>query len=102
MISFLLILLKILGIILLSLIGIVVVLVLLVLFVPVRYKFKGYYKEEFVCHGKVTWLLHLLAISVDYEKELITSIRILGIPLSVFTKRRKTKRKIRYCLIKQE
>ena len=92
MISFLLILLKILGIILLSLIGIVVVLVLLVMFVPVRYKFKGYYKEEFVCHGKVTWLLRLLAISVDYEKELITSIRILGIPLSVFTKKKKDKK----------
>jgi len=89
MISVLLILLKILGIILLSLIGIIIVLLLLVLFVPIRYRFKGYYKDEFVCHGKVTWLLHLVSISINFEKELITSIKIFGIPLSVFQKKKK-------------
>ena len=68
MISVLQILLKILGIILLSLIGILIVLLLVVLFIPVRYRFKGYYKDEFVCHGKITWLLHLVSISIDFEK----------------------------------
>lgn len=92
MIAFLQILLKIFGIILLSLIGLVIVLLLVVLLVPVRYRVKGYYKEEFVCHGKVTWLLHLVSVSIDYEKELITNIKILGIPLSVFTRKRDKKK----------
>lgn len=91
MISVLQILLKILGIILLSILGIIIVLLLVVLFVPVRYRFKGYYKEEFVCHGKITWLLHLVSVSVDFEKKLITSIRILGIPLSAFNKKKSSK-----------
>jgi len=88
MISVLLILLKILGIILLSLIGIVIAVLLLVLFIPVRYRFKGYYKDEFVCHGRVTWLLHMISVSVNYEKELSTSIRIFGIPLNYFHKKK--------------
>lgn len=89
MISVLLTLLKILGIILLSLIGLFIVLLLIVLFVPVRYRFKGYYKDEFVCHGKVTWLLHLVSVSIDYEKELITKIKILGISLEAFKRKQK-------------
>lgn len=89
MISVLLILLKIIGIVLLSLLGIFILALLLVLFVPVRYRFKGYYKEDFVCHGKVTWLLHLLSISIDYEKELVTSIKIFGIPATAFKKKNK-------------
>lgn len=83
MVSVLLTLLKIIGIVLLSLLGLFIVLLLLVLFVPVRYRFKGYYKEnEFVCHGKITWLLHLVSLSLDYDKEFITSIKIFGINIS--------------------
>ena len=93
MIAVLQILLKILGIILLSLIGLLIVLLLVVLFVPVRYRLKGYYKDEFVCHGKVTWLLHLVSVSIDYEKELVTKIRILGIPLEVFKKKSSNREK---------
>jgi len=93
MVAVLQILLKILGIILLSLIGLLIVLLLIVLFVPVRYRLKGYYKDEFVCHGKVTWLLHLVSVSVDYEKELVTKIRILGIPLEVFKKKSSNREK---------
>lgn len=84
MISVLLTLLKIIGIVLLSLLGILFVLLLIVLFVPVRYRIKGYYKDEFICHGKITWLLHLLSVSIDFDKELVTSIRILGIDISSF------------------
>lgn len=83
MVSILLTLLKIIGIVLLSLLGLIIVLVLLVLFVPVRYRFKGYYKEnEFVCHGKITWLLHLVSLSLDYDKEFITSVKIFGMNIS--------------------
>ena len=84
MISVLLTLLKILGIAILVILGIVLVLLLIVLFVPVRYRIKGYYKEDFVCHLRATWLLHLVSVSVDFEKELITSIKILGMDISSF------------------
>ena len=84
MISVLLTLLKIIGIVLLSLLGLFLVLLLIVLFVPVRYRIKGYYKDEFVCHGKITWLLHLVSVSIDYDKEAATAIRIFGIDISSF------------------
>ena len=84
MISVLLTLLKIIGIVLLSLLGILLVLILIVLFVPVRYRIKGYYKDEFICHGKITWLLHLLSVSIDFDNELVTSIRVFGIDISSF------------------
>jgi len=77
-------LLKIIGIVLLSLLGILLVLLLIVLFVPVRYRIKGYYKDEFICHGKITWLLHLLSVSIDFDNELVTSIRVFGIDISSF------------------
>lgn len=82
MISVLLTLLKIIGIVLLSLLGLFLVLMLIVLFVPVRYRIKGYYKDDFVCHGRATWLLHLVTVSIDFEKELITSFKILGMDIS--------------------
>ena len=84
MISVLLTLLKMIGIVLLSLLGLFLVLLLVVLFVPVRYRIKGYYKDEFVCHGKITWLLHLVSVSIDYDKEAVTAIRIFGIDISSF------------------
>lgn len=89
MISVLLTLLKIIGIVLLVLLGLLLLLILIVLFVPVRYRIKGYYKEEFVCHLRVTWLLHLVNISVNFEKELVTSFKILGIDISSFINKKK-------------
>lgn len=89
MISILLIILKIIGITLLVILGILLLLFLLVLFVPVRYRFKGNYNESFYCTGKITWLLHFVSIKIEVEKEVVTSIRISGIPLSVFLKKKK-------------
>ncbi len=86
--SVLLIILKIIGITLLVIIGIILLLLLLVLFVPVRYRFKGSYDEKFLCRGKITWLLHLVSIRIDVEDKVVTTIRILGIPLSVFLKKK--------------
>ena len=82
-------LLKIIGIVLLSLLGILLVLLLIVLFVPVRYRIKGYYKDEFICHGKITWLLHLLSVSIDFDKELVSSVKVFGIDISSFLNRKK-------------
>ncbi len=91
MISVLLTLLKIIGIVLLSLLGLFLFLVLIVLFVPVRYRIKGYYKDIFVCHGKFTWLLHLVSVSIDYDQEAITAIRIFGIDISPFLNKKEAK-----------
>lgn len=90
MISVLLIILKIIGITLLIIAGILLLVLLLVLFVPVRYRFKGSYDGKFLCKGRITWLLHLISIRVDVEEKVITSIRILGIPLSAFKKKKDT------------
>ena len=90
MISILLIILKIIGITLLVVIGLILLLLLLVLFVPVRYRFKGSYDEKFLCRGKITWFLHLVSVRIDVEEKIVTSIRILGIPLSVFLKKKDT------------
>ena len=84
MISVLLTLLKIIGIALLVLLGLLLVLLLIVLFVPLRYRIKGYYKEELVCSMKATWLLHLVTVSLNFNKELVTSFKILGIDVSKF------------------
>ncbi len=89
MISILLIILKIIGITLLVIFGLFLLLLLIVLFVPVRYRFKGNYDDSFQCKGKITWLLHLVSIRVEVEKEVVTSVRILGIPISVFMKKKK-------------
>ena len=90
MISVLLTLLKIIGIVLLSFLGLLLVLFLIVLFVPVRYHLKGYYTDEFVCHLKATWLLHLVSFSLDYKNELITSIKILGMDISSYLDKRES------------
>lgn len=89
MISILLIILKIIGITLLVILGLFLFLLIVVLFVPVRYRFKGNYDDSFHCKGKITWLLHLVSIKIEVEKEVVTSIRIFGIPLSIFLKKKK-------------
>lgn len=78
--SVILFILKLIGIILLVLLGIIAVVLLLVLFVPVRYRVSGKMEDEIAVHAKVTWLLHLIAFAIDYEKgETATCLRIMGI-----------------------
>lgn len=74
------------------LLAIVILLLLLffcILFVPARYRITGSYEETFVCKAKITWLLHFIVVKINVEKETVTSIRILGIPLSVFLRKKK-------------
>lgn len=87
MVSILLIILKIIGIALLIILGLLLLLLLLVLFVPVRYRLKGDYTDGLHVKGKITWLLHLVSVKIEVEKETFVSVRILGIPLSVFQKK---------------
>ena len=88
MISVLLIILKIVGIVLLVAISLILLLVLTVLLVPVRYRFKGSYDDKFLCKGKITWLLHLVSVHIYVEENAKVTVRILGIPLSLFKKKK--------------
>lgn len=73
--------LKIIGIILLVIIGLLLLLVLAVLFVPLRYRGKMSYFGEPQGFLKVSWLLHILSIRLQYEKEVTAVIRVLGFPV---------------------
>lgn len=91
MISILLILLKIIGITLLVVIGLFLLLVLIVLFVPVRYRVKGRYEDSLYLTGRITWFLHLLSIRVNVGEETVTTVKILGIPISKLINNRQKK-----------
>ena len=89
MLSVLFIILKIIGIVLLAIVLLLLLLFFCILFVPARYRITGSYEETFVCKAKITWLLHFIVVKINVEKETVTSIRILGIPLSVFLRKKK-------------
>lgn len=67
------------GMILLGILGLVLTLILLVLFVPVRYRAGGSYYAELKGKASVSWLLHILSLSVVYDGEPDVAIRIFGI-----------------------
>lgn len=74
---------KIIGILLLLLLGIILVLLLSVLFVPLRYKFKWEKEEEtpHCVHVGLSWWLHIVALSVEYQEQFSYVIRVFGIPI---------------------
>ena len=76
--------LKTIGLILLIILGIVLLLILAVLFVPVRYQLEGVKNTaEQKLEGKavISWLLHILHISAEYNGELNYCARVFGIPV---------------------
>lgn len=78
----LLLILKILGILLLSLLALCLLLLSLVLFVPVRYSGKGSSFQQLQGKITVSWLLHLVHVSVSIRKEqVIWKLRVCGIPI---------------------
>lgn len=81
--------LKIIGITLLSVLGLLIFLILLILFVPIRYSFYADKNDtsNFKLKAKVTYLLHLVTVTVSSENNYDVIIRILGIRL----KKRKKK-----------
>lgn len=87
--------LKWLGITILALLGILIFFICLILFVPVRYKADGFYKDYYKVRAKVTWLLHIVSFSLDYEKEqpFHMSLRIFGILIFDNLKKKKEKKK---------
>lgn len=81
MLHFILLALKILGIILLVLLGIILLILITVLFVPIRYRLIGKRsgledEPAVIAKGRITFLLHLLNIHLDYPSNIYLKVRI--------------------------
>lgn len=83
--------LKIIGIILLALLLFLLLTACCILFVPVRYRAKGSYHQDLKGKVKFTWLLHMISLQVEYEKETSAVVRIFG--FKVFPKKKKQKKR---------
>lgn len=71
--------LKILGILLGSILLLVLLILLTLLFVPVRYQGQAEMDKGIAAKGKITWLFHLLHISLEYrDKALRYKVCVLG------------------------
>lgn len=80
MLHILLLILKILGILLLVLFLLLLMVLALILFVPVRYKGKGSYFERTQVNVAISWLLHMVQVSVVYEGDSPKwKLRVFGI-----------------------
>ncbi len=70
--------LKVIGIVLLAVLGIILALVLMILFVPVRYRVTANLQEEKRAKARISWLLHLVNVVLDYrENQVVAYLRIL-------------------------
>ncbi|MFT4105906.1 MAG: DUF2953 domain-containing protein [Lacrimispora sp.] len=78
MVHIILLILKILGLLLLVVLGLILSLLLLVLLVPVRYRAEGSYDEKVKGKVRVTWLLHLISVTLSYEEDFIMTVRLFG------------------------
>lgn len=79
---------KCIGFLLLGLIGFFLFLVLLILFVPLRYEGEAsFYEKTPKGRVKLSWLLHLIHVGIQYEEELDIRVKILG--MTVFPKKEK-------------
>ncbi|MFT4004268.1 MAG: hypothetical protein QM683_00860 [Lacrimispora sp.] len=78
MLHIILFILKILGLAVLFLLGILLFVTLLVLLVPVRYQAEGSYYGKVKGKVRVFWLLHILSVTVAYEKDVTLTVRLLG------------------------
>ncbi|SEU29576.1 Protein of unknown function [Lacrimispora sphenoides] len=78
MLHIILFILKILGLLVLIVLGLVLAVALLILLVPVRYQAEGSYDGKVRGKARITWLLHILSVSAQYEEDLIVRVRILG------------------------
>jgi cell shape-determining protein MreC len=70
--------LKLLGILILILLGLIILAALLVLFVPVRYRGEGSYFDKVKGNIKISWLLHILSVTVRYEEDVVIAVRLFG------------------------
>lgn len=78
--SVLLFILKLIGIILLAILGLILLALMLVLLVPVRYRISGQIEDEITVHAKITWFLHAISYTFDYQNgEMDSALKILGV-----------------------
>lgn len=77
-----------LGIVILCILGLLLLAVVLLLFVPVRYRAEGSKTDqEAALRVKASWLFHLVTFRYVLHGEKRSSLRILGIPISVLGKK---------------
>nr|WP_288829435.1 DUF2953 domain-containing protein [uncultured Clostridium sp.] len=81
MLHIILFILKLLGLLILILLGLILLAVVLVLLVPVRYRGEGSYFKKVKGNMKISWLLHILSVTVRYEEEVLIAVRLFGIPM---------------------
>ncbi|MGC6178000.1 DUF2953 domain-containing protein [Lacrimispora sp. 38-1] len=81
MLHIILFILKLSGLLILILLGLILLAVVLVLFVPVRYRGEGSYFNKVKGNMKISWLLHILSVTVRYEEEVLIAVRLFGIPI---------------------
>ena len=94
MLHIVLLILKIIGIILLCILGILLLGIVCVLFVPVRYRIElnrieGEDEPPIVVKVRITWLLHLLNILIQYPAKVSVRVRILFFTLFQIPKKMK-------------
>lgn len=69
------------GIILLVILLLLIGVMLLLLFVPVRYKGKGSYDKKLEGVFSMTWLFHLISVTIHVKETTELTVRLLGIRL---------------------
>ena len=90
----LLLILKIIGILLLILLGLLLLFVLAVLFAPVRYLADGTLLEKKEVDISANWLLFVLRVACSIKNGEVTAcVRLFGIPVFTYPKRKKQKEK---------
>ncbi len=82
MLHIILFILKLSGLLILILLGLVLLAAVLVLFVPVRYRAEGSYFKKVKGNMKISWLLHILSVTVRYEEDVLIVVRLFGFPIT--------------------
>lgn len=77
MLHIVLLILKIAGIIIAVLLGLVLLVLAALLFVPIRYTILAQYYEKPVLKAKISWFLHLLRATAEYDDEFRMKVKVL-------------------------
>ena len=78
MLHIILFILKLLGLLILILLGLIILAVLLVLLVPVKYRGEGSFLKKWKGIFKISWMLHILSVTVRYDEDVLIEVRLFG------------------------
>lgn len=92
MLATILMILKIIGLVMLGIAGLVLAVILLVLLVPVRYRAEGSYCGALRGKANISWLLHILSVSVTVGDGMDIAVRVFGVRLGGRKQKKKEKR----------